>query len=1237
MKTRVVKKGSIPSKGLDDGSTPSKGPEEGSTLSKGVAEEESSIKTAIPGPKVKKVIVKKKVVPKSIPSQAGLAKGGSLVAAEIIQSASESKLKSNPSENLKPTSEILKAGSANVKEVMLPPADVDSKPSLSRAADEDATAKGVEAVLNDKDGNSTKELSKKTIVKQPKLSAGKEKKLESSTAEITPARTHTQATASSASGKKVKKIVIIRKVVKRKRESIAIPSIFEEEGPQLANAEGIASHHDERTEVNVEQDAVIAVEDKKQSVVIGQVAELARSTEEISTIEAASVPIIAEMTVAETVKVKGSEHPEYDQQRPTDEKVTIAEETSEHLQEEFANIGEKDEVSDDEAYEDLHDEMEGEYDAEDGQGNQQEGEAEVGIDEQGDIADFTLEYPDAQQVMPVSKKQKNRKFEVFVGGLDKDATEEDLKKAFERVGEVTEVRLIRNPQTGKNKGYAFVRFASVAQAKRAATQMERVEVRGRECGVLPNEENDILFVGNINKTWNKDLVEETLQNYGVENIEELTLMEDPHNERANRGFAFIEFLTHKDALNAFDRLRQPNVLFGTDRFAKIAWAEPFNDPDEEVMAQVKSVFVEGLPPTWDEERVKSTFGKFGEITRVVLSRHMPFAKRTDFAFVNYATREAALACIEAMGSMELVEGDSKVKVKVMLAKPQPKSRAVRGAIRGGSLFGRSGGHFGTRGFYRGGRFADGWGRGAGRFGFPRAGLRGGRGYSYGFSRGRFMGPYSDQQRSGDEKSRVKELLRVLREQASQEDEPSSSQKAPEQQGQIVHDQATINGKAGDVEHVTGSLENQGAKAAFEKYQCHGCGFGSDIESDYLKHTSSRIHKVIEEHRGGDNFTNKTPISLLHEYAARHRCEVHYDIKADDPLGPFEVLATIGGGGTGVPLTKGVAKGCSKAKARQMAAADALEKIMERIPDLQFSRSYQPKQLAGERPFGTGARGHSFRGGRGRGLSRGGTFAARQDGRRLGLGGYGHDESMFDDSVPVGVRSRGRHLPHGPDVYESGHLGADREAGIRGPMDFIPRGKNRAPGHGQSRDRYGASGDYSESFLRERESSDEHSALAAHREAYFQRLGGGPGYDNRTAIREYGEAMVGGKRPYSVLEDDHFMESHRGNVRARLEHIEPFPAASGSTQYPGGTLYGSSSSYIGGPVPQTAGYALYDSHLSGVDVSGLYAGAGDYGGGLEVKQLTGASSYPSSVYDLYSQAPSVAGGFSISGAGPGSLF
>uniref|UniRef100_A0A0C9RL19 TSA: Wollemia nobilis Ref_Wollemi_Transcript_12905_2951 transcribed RNA sequence n=1 Tax=Wollemia nobilis TaxID=56998 RepID=A0A0C9RL19_9CONI len=288
-----------------------------------------------------------------------------------------------------------------------------------------------------------------------------------------------------------------------------------------------------------------------------------------------------------------------------------------------------------------------------------------------------------QKAMQISERRQRKKLEVFVGGLEKSATEEDLRNAFKEVGEITEIRLMKDlQQTGKNKGYAFVRYATAVEAKRAVTELANVKIRGKKCGVVPLEENDTIFLGNIDKTWKKDDIINKLKEAGIEHIENVTVIEDPHNSQLNRGFGFLELETYKDAQVAFRALQKKNV-FGKDKAVKVSWAQPLNEPDEDVMAQVKSVFVDGLPSTWNEEQVKEQFGKFGDIEKVVLSRNMQSAKRKDFGFVNYTTREAAISCIETLSKADgLTDGDAKVKVKVSLAKPPQKGKTGKGDSKG---------------------------------------------------------------------------------------------------------------------------------------------------------------------------------------------------------------------------------------------------------------------------------------------------------------------------------------------------------------------------------------------------------------------------------------------------------------------------------------------------------------------------------------------------------------------------
>lgn len=62
-------------------------------------------------------------------------------------------------------------------------------------------------------------------------------------------------------------------------------------------------------------------------------------------------------------------------------------------------------------------------------------------------------------------------------------------------------------------------------------------------------------------------------------------MSDPNNIERNRGFAFLELETYKDAQNAFKKLQKVDAL-GNLQGVKVAWAEPLEEPDEEEMQKV---------------------------------------------------------------------------------------------------------------------------------------------------------------------------------------------------------------------------------------------------------------------------------------------------------------------------------------------------------------------------------------------------------------------------------------------------------------------------------------------------------------------------------------------------------------------------------------------------------------------------------------------------------------------------
>uniref|UniRef100_M8BJ40 Heterogeneous nuclear ribonucleoprotein Q n=1 Tax=Aegilops tauschii TaxID=37682 RepID=M8BJ40_AEGTA len=317
-------------------------------------------------------------------------------------------------------------------------------------------------------------------------------------------------------------------------------------------------------------------------------------------------------------------------------------------------------------------------------GDDGEGEEYENADEDHDV---DVEDEDHHEMVKAHRKRKE--FEVFVGGLDKDATESDLRKVFSEVGEITEVRLMMNPVTKKNKGFAFLQYETVEQAKRAVSDLKNPMVRGKQCGVAPSRDNDTLFVGNICKTWTKEHLKEKLKIYEVEDFDDLILVEDSNNPGMNRGYALLEFSTRPEAMDAFRRLQKRDVVFGVDRTAKVSFADSYPEVDDEMMAQVRTVFLDGLPPSWEEDRVKKYLKKYGAIEKVELARNMPAAKRKDFGFVTFDTHDNAVACVDGITSSELGEGDSKAKVRARLSRPVQRPPRMKHGLRGNFRIGQS--------------------------------------------------------------------------------------------------------------------------------------------------------------------------------------------------------------------------------------------------------------------------------------------------------------------------------------------------------------------------------------------------------------------------------------------------------------------------------------------------------------------------------------------------------------------
>ncbi len=75
---------------------------------------------------------------------------------------------------------------------------------------------------------------------------------------------------------------------------------------------------------------------------------------------------------------------------------------------------------------------------------------------------------------------------IYVGNLPFQAREGELRALFERCGKVRRVRIIRDPETRRSKGFAFVDMDPEG-ARRALAELDGCELRGRKLRLGPAE------------------------------------------------------------------------------------------------------------------------------------------------------------------------------------------------------------------------------------------------------------------------------------------------------------------------------------------------------------------------------------------------------------------------------------------------------------------------------------------------------------------------------------------------------------------------------------------------------------------------------------------------------------------------------------------------------------------------------------------------------------------------------
>ncbi|XP_035441340.1 heterogeneous nuclear ribonucleoprotein R isoform X1 [Spodoptera frugiperda] len=259
--------------------------------------------------------------------------------------------------------------------------------------------------------------------------------------------------------------------------------------------------------------------------------------------------------------------------------------------------------------------------------------------------------------------------EVFCGKIPKDMYEDELIPLFERCGTIWDLRLMMDPMTGTNRGYAFVTFTTREATQRAVQELDNHEIKpGKTLRIKISVPNLRLFVGNIPKSKGK---EEILEEFGklTAGLVEVIIYSSPDDKKKNRGFCFLEYESHKAASLAKRRLGTGRIkqVWGCDII--VDWADPQEEPDEQTMSKVKVLYARNLTQEITEDALKEEFERYGTVERV--------KKIKDYAFVHFEDRDCAVKAMQELDGKEM----GGARLEVSLAKPPSDKKKKEEILR----------------------------------------------------------------------------------------------------------------------------------------------------------------------------------------------------------------------------------------------------------------------------------------------------------------------------------------------------------------------------------------------------------------------------------------------------------------------------------------------------------------------------------------------------------------------------
>lgn len=242
---------------------------------------------------------------------------------------------------------------------------------------------------------------------------------------------------------------------------------------------------------------------------------------------------------------------------------------------------------------------------------------------------------------------------LYVGDLSPEVPESKLYEIFNNIGQVQSVRVLRDVNTRRSLGYAYVNFHRVDDAEKALEIMNFKNIGDRPCRIMWSQRNPDLrksgkgniFVKNLSPEIDNEVLRDTFTRFGTI----LSCKVAINAKGESLGYGFVHFANESDATQAVEQVNGNLIGRGT------VYVAPFKSKAQRGgLGIYTNVYVKNLPRELTDEKVLEMFAKFGTVNSHKVIRTTDEAK-TNYGFFNFEKSEEAKAAVEGLNNYQVGE------------------------------------------------------------------------------------------------------------------------------------------------------------------------------------------------------------------------------------------------------------------------------------------------------------------------------------------------------------------------------------------------------------------------------------------------------------------------------------------------------------------------------------------------------------------------------------------------------